>query len=110
MRGDLVFLNGRYQLQGPIVRGSNGMANVYRSRDMHMDRDVAIKMLREDYSSDPQMVARFEREAKAALALALQHPNIVQIYDYSESDGKYYSVMELVEGTDLRRYLRGRGV
>ncbi len=53
-------------------------------------------------------MARFQQEAKAASAL--QHPNIVQVYDYGQTEGKYYIVMELIEGTDLRRYLRGRGV
>ncbi|HLG64001.1 MAG TPA: protein kinase [Ktedonosporobacter sp.] len=99
-------LGERYQLQDPIGRG--GMATIYRGRDMRMDRVVAIKVLREVYSTDPKFVTRFQREAKAASAL--QHPNIVQVYDYGQSDGNYFIVMELVEGTDLRRYLRSRGV
>jgi eukaryotic-like serine/threonine-protein kinase len=99
-------LGERYQLQDPIGRG--GMATIYRGHDMRMDRVVAIKVLREVYSTDPKFVTRFQREAKAASAL--QHPNIVQVYDYGQSDGNYYIVMELVEGTDLRRYLRSRGV
>ncbi|GCE10189.1 hypothetical protein KTT_00480 [Tengunoibacter tsumagoiensis] len=84
------------------------MATIYRGRDMRMDRVVAIKVLREVYSTDPKFVTRFQREAKAASSL--QHPNIVQVYDYGQSDGNYFIVMELVEGTDLRRYLRSRGV
>ena len=99
-------LGERYQLQEPIGRG--GMATIYRGRDMRMDRVVAIKVLREVYSTDPKFVTRFQREAKAASSL--QHPNIVQVYDYGQSDGNYFIVMELVEGTDLRRYLRSRGV
>ncbi|HLZ62009.1 MAG TPA: protein kinase [Ktedonosporobacter sp.] len=99
-------LGERYQLQDPIGRG--GMATIYRGRDIRMDRIVAIKVLREVYSTDPKFVTRFQREAKAASAL--QHPNIVQVYDYGQSDGSYFIVMELVEGTDLRRYLRSRGV
>jgi serine/threonine protein kinase len=99
-------LGERYQLQDPIGRG--GMATIYRGRDMRMDRFVAIKVLREVYSTDPKFVTRFQREAKAASAL--QHPNIVQVYDYGQSDGNYFIVMELIEGTDLRRYLRSRGV
>ncbi|HEX9135106.1 MAG TPA: protein kinase, partial [Ktedonobacteraceae bacterium] len=99
-------LGDRYQLQDPIGRG--GMATIYRGRDTQMDRIVAIKVLREVYSTDPKFVTRFQREAKAASAL--QHPNIVQVYDYGQTDGNYYIVMELVEGTDLRRYLRSRGV
>jgi serine/threonine-protein kinase len=73
-----------------------------------MERVVAIKVLREVYSTDPKFVTRFQREAKAASSL--QHPNIVQVYDYGQSDGNYFIVMELIEGTDLRRYLRSRGV
>jgi eukaryotic-like serine/threonine-protein kinase len=99
-------LGERYQLQEPIGRG--GMATIYRGHDMRMDRVVAIKVLREVYSTDPKFVTRFQREAKAASAL--QHPNIVQVFDYGQSDGNYFIVMELIEGTDLRRYLRSRGV
>ncbi len=98
-------LGERYQLQEPIGRG--GMATIYRGRDMRMERVIAIKVLREVYSTDPKFVTRFQREAKAASSL--QHPNIVQVYDYGQTDGNYYIVMELVEGTDLRRYLRARG-
>src|ERR1700688_1317500 len=97
-------LGERYQLQDPIGRG--GMATIYRGRDMRMDRFVAIKVLREVYSTDPKFVTRFQREAKAASAL--QHPNIVQVYDYGQTDGNYFIVMELIEGTDLRHYLRSR--
>src|SRR5438477_1416651 len=99
-------LGDRYQLQDPIGRG--GMATIYRGLDIRMDRIVAIKVLRELYSTDPKFVKRFQVEAKAASLL--QHPNIVQVYDYGQTDGNYYIVMELVEGTDLRRYLRSRGV
>ncbi len=99
-------LGERYQLQEPIGRG--GMATIYRGHDTRMDRVVAIKVLREVYSTDPKFVTRFQREAKAASAL--QHPNIVQVYDYGQTDGNYFIVMELIEGTDLRRYLRSRGV
>ncbi len=99
-------LGDRYQLQDPI--GRDGMATIYRGRDIRMDRVVAIKVLRDVYSTDLKFVARFQREAKAQSSL--QHPNIVQLYDYGYTDGKYYIVMELVEGTDLRRYLRVRGI
>jgi serine/threonine protein kinase len=99
-------LGERYQLQEPIGRG--GMATIYRGRDIRMDRTIAIKVLREVYSTDPKFVTRFQREAKAASAL--QHPNIVQVFDYGQSDGNYFIVMELIEGTDLRRYLRSRGI
>ncbi|MDQ2902658.1 MAG: protein kinase [Chloroflexota bacterium] len=99
-------LGERYQLQESIGRG--GMATIYRGRDLRMDRVVAIKVLREVYSTDPKFVTRFQREAKAASAL--QHPNIVQVYDYGQTEGNYFIVMECIEGTDLRRYLRSRGL
>src|SRR2546425_4938676 len=99
-------LGDRYQLQDPIGRG--GMATIYRGRDMRMDRVVAIKVLRDVYSTDAKFVMRFQREAKAASAL--QHPNIVQVYDYGQTDGNYYIVMELIEGSDLRRYVKSRVV
>jgi eukaryotic-like serine/threonine-protein kinase len=84
------------------------MATIHRGRDLRMERIVAIKILREVYSTDPKFVTRFQREAKAASSL--QHPNIVQVYDYGQSDGSYFIVMEMIEGTDLRRYLRARGI
>jgi serine/threonine protein kinase len=99
-------LGERYQLGDPIGRG--GMATIYRGQDMRMEKVVAIKVLREVYSTDPKFVTRFQREAKAASSL--QHPNIVQVYDYGQTDGNYFIVMELIEGTDLRRYLRSRGI
>ncbi len=102
----IMFLGGRYQGEEPIGRG--GMATIYRGRDMLMDRVVAIKVLREVCSTDSKFVTRFQRVARTMAAL--QHPNIVHIYDYGQTDGIYYMVMELVVGTDLRRYLRYREV
>ncbi len=96
----------RYQIQEPIGRG--GMATIYRGRDLRMDRVVAIKVLREVYSTDPKFVARFQQEAKAASLLV--HPNIVHVYDYGQWEGNYFIVMELVEGIDLRQYLRPRRI
>jgi eukaryotic-like serine/threonine-protein kinase len=101
-----MFLGDRYQLQDPIGRG--GLATIYRGWDLHMERVVAVKVLSDVYSTDPKFVTRFQREAK--VMTLLHHPNIVQGYDYGQTDGKYYIVMELVEGTELRRYLRSRGV
>ena len=99
-------LSNRYQLLAPIGRG--GMSTIYRGQDLHMNRVVAIEVLREAFSTDSKFITRFQREAKAASAL--HHPNIVEVYDYGQSDGNYYIVMELIQGTDLRRYLRSRGV
>lgn len=99
-------IGDRYELGEPIGRG--GMATIHRATDLRMGREVAIKILREVYSSDPKFVTRFQREARAASAL--QHPNIVQVFDYGQSGDAYYIVMELINGSDLRRYLKREGV
>ena len=99
-------IGDRYELQEPIGRG--GMATIYRAMDHRFGREVAVKILREVYSSDPKFVTRFQREARAASAL--QHPNIVQVFDYGQSAENYYIVMEFVEGVDLRRYLKRHGI
>jgi eukaryotic-like serine/threonine-protein kinase len=103
---ELEVLGDRYELQEPIGRG--GMATIYRAVDLRMGRTVAVKILREVYSSDPKFVTRFQREARAASAL--QHPNIVQVFDYGQTGPSYYIVMEFVDGTDLRRYIKKHGV
>lgn len=99
-------IGDRYELGDPIGRG--GMATIYRATDLRMGRPVAIKILRDVYSTDPKFVTRFQREARAASAL--QHPNIVQVFDYGQSGESYYIVMELVDGADLRRYLKREGI
>jgi serine/threonine-protein kinase len=104
MAGEI--LGGRYELLEPIGRG--GMATIYRARDRRMNRTVAVKVLREVYSTDRKFVTRFQMEARAASSLA--HPNIVQVYDYGQSTDSYYIVMELIQGTDLRRYLRNHHI
>ncbi len=101
-----MLLNNRYLLQDSIGRGN--LATIYRGIDTHTDQVVAIKVLRETYSADPKFVRRFQVEARAASTL--KHPNIVQVYDYGQTDGNYYIVMELIDGTDLRRYIRSRGI
>ncbi len=100
MAGEI--LGGRYELMEPIGRG--GMATIYRARDRRMNRGVAVKVLREVYSSDRKFITRFQMEARAASSLT--HPNIVQVYDYGQSADSYYIVMEFIQGVDLRRYLR----
>jgi serine/threonine-protein kinase len=102
---DSEILGDRYEMQDAIGRG--GMATIYRAVDLRMGRTVAVKILREVYSSDPKFVTRFQREARAASLL--QHPNIVQVFDYGQSGDNYYIVMEFVDGTDLRRYLKRNG-
>ena len=103
---ELEVLGDRYELKEPIGRG--GMATIYRAVDLRMGRTVAAKILREVYSSDPKFVTRFQREALAASVL--QHPNIVQVFDYGQSGESYFIVMEFVDGSDLRRYMKKRGV
>ncbi|HEX2347753.1 MAG TPA: protein kinase [Ktedonobacterales bacterium] len=99
-------IGGRYRLEEPIGRG--GMATIFKAVDEQMmDRLVAVKVLREVYSNDPKFVTRFQREARAASAL--QHPNIVQVFDYGQSADSYYIVMEYIDGMDLRRYMKRRG-
>src|SRR6476660_8741296 len=98
-------IGDRYELGDSIGRG--GMATIFRATDLRMDRLVAVKVLREVYSNDPKFVTRFQREARAASAL--QHPNIVQVFDYGQSADSYYIVMEYIDGMDLRRYMKRRG-
>lgn len=95
----------RYELELPI--GSGGMARVYRARDRVLQRPVAVKILREEHCADPDFVARFSREARAAASL--QHANIVDVYDYGEQGDRYYIVMQYVDGADLKAVLRERG-
>ena len=97
-------VNSRYEIIKTI--GEGGMANVYLARDTILDRNVAIKVLRGDLSSDEKFVRRFQREALSASSLS--HPNIVEIYDVGEDDGDYYIVMEYVEGKNLKQLLKKR--
>ena len=89
---------GSYEI-GPLI-GAGGMGDVYRARDTKLGRDVAIKILPEAFTADPDRRARFEREARAASAL--NHPNIVTIHEIGETDRHRFIVMELVEGRTLR--------
>ena len=88
---------GSYEIVGPIGKG--GMGEVYRARDTKLDREVAIKVLPEEFANDDERLARFEREAK--LLASLNHPNIAGIYGLEESDGLKALVLELVEGPTL---------
>jgi eukaryotic-like serine/threonine-protein kinase len=99
-------LNNRYQIDGRI--GTGGMAEVYRARDLMLERTVAIKLLREDFSGDPAFRERFRQEAKAAANLS--HPNIVTIHDFGFDDQQIFIVMEYVPGTDLKTILESRGI
>src|SRR3954454_20157573 len=102
-------LGGRYELDGVIGRG--GMAEVYRARDLRLDRVVAIKTLRSDLARDPAFQARFRREAQSAASL--NHPAIVAVYDTGEgrtgNGVSPYIVMEYVEGRTLRQVIEAEG-
>jgi serine/threonine protein kinase/TolB-like protein/Tfp pilus assembly protein PilF len=92
---------GTYEIVAPI--GAGGMGEVYRARDGKLDRDVAIKVLPESVAADREMLARFEREAKAVAALS--HPHILAIHDFGTEGGVAYAVMELLEGQTVRARL-----
>jgi serine/threonine-protein kinase len=90
-------LGGRYRLDQ--VLGQGGMATIFRATDSQLGREVAVKVLRPEFGSDPQFVERFTREARAAASLS--HPNIVQVYDHGTASAGPYIVMEQVAGGDL---------
>jgi serine/threonine-protein kinase len=99
-------IGGRYRLIAPL--GEGGMATIWRALDEQLDREVAIKLLREQFGVDAGFAARFKQEARSAGSLA--HPNIVPVYDYgTDEDGTQFIVMQLVEGDDLATILRERG-
>ena len=99
-------IGGRYRLIAPL--GEGGMATIWRALDEQLDREVAVKLLREQYGSDAGFAARFRHEARAAGSLS--HPNIVPVYDYgTDTDGAQFIVMQLVEGDNLATVLRERG-
>jgi serine/threonine-protein kinase len=103
---EMTILNHRYQLMERL--GSGGMATVYRARDLTLERMVAIKILRKDYSNDPAFRRRFHQEAKAAAGLS--HPNIVTIHDFGLYADELFIVMEYVAGVELKTLIKERGV
>ena len=102
-KGDKI--NDRYQIIKTI--GEGGMANVYLALDTILNREVAVKILRGDLADDEKFVRRFQREALSASKL--NHPNIVEMYDVGEDDGKYYIVMEYINGKTLKNLIKKRG-
>src|SRR5512139_625540 len=92
---------GSYEL-GPLL-GAGGMGEVYRARDVRLGRPVAIKVLRPESASSRERLARFEQEARTASAL--NHPNVVTIYDIGQVDETRYIAMEFVEGRTIRELL-----
>ena len=96
-----MILGDRYEIIELI--GAGGMADVYKAKDHKLNRYVAIKVLKAEYSSNKNFVSKFRVEAQSAAGL--MHPNIVNVYDVGEEDGMYYFVMELVEGITLKNYI-----
>src|ERR671912_2816750 len=92
---------GPYEILSPV--GSGGMGEVYRARDSRLGRDVALKVLPSSFSANPERLARFEQESRAAAAL--NHPNILAVYDVGQHDGVPFIVSELLLGETLRARL-----
>lgn len=98
-------IGDRYEILEKV--GSGGMADVFRAKCHRLNRFVAIKILKQEYSEDTKFVAKFRGEAQAIASMS--HPNIVGIYDVGEEDGLYYIVMELVDGITLKKYIEEKG-
>ena len=98
-------INNRYEILSRI--GTGGMSDVYKAADHKLNRNVAIKVLKKEYSSDKNFVSKFRVEAQSAASLI--HPNIVNVYDVGEDNGVYYIVMELIEGITLKSYIEKKG-
>ena len=95
-------LNKRYKLLAPL--GAGGMAVVHKAQDLSLGRLVAVKILRENLTGDPEFLTRFQQEARAAANLT--HPNIVTVHDFGRDGGRYYIVMEYIEGKDLKTLIK----
>jgi eukaryotic-like serine/threonine-protein kinase len=95
---------GKYLIVAKI--GSGAMGDVYRAHDRKLNRDVAVKTMAELYASDDQLVQRFQREAQSAAAL--NHPNVVTVFDFGSEQGKFYLAMELLDGADLKELIASR--
>ncbi len=100
-----MILNERYEVVDKV--GSGGMADVYNARDLRLNRNVAIKVLKQEYSSDAKFVSKFRGEAQSVAGLS--HPNIVNVYDVEDDDNLHYIVMELVEGITLKKFIEKKG-
>ena len=98
-------LDGRYSIEGLV--GVGGMANVYRGTDLKTGNPIAVKVLKEEFLDNEELVRRFKNESKAISIL--DHPNIVKVYDVSVTDKLQYIIMEYVDGITLKEYLRQRG-
>lgn len=100
-----LFISDRYEIIDKV--GSGGMADVYKAKCHRLNRFVAIKVLKAEFSNDKKFVEKFRAEAQSAAGLT--HPNVVNVYDVGEEDGMYYIVMELVEGITLKSFIERKG-
>lgn len=98
-------LAGRYRLIAPL--GEGGMASVYRARDLRLNREVAVKVLRDELTRDADFLSRFQREAQTVASLS--HPHIVPVYDVGEENGSHFIVMEYVRGRTLKDAIEAGG-
>lgn len=100
-----MYIADRYEIIGKI--GTGGMSDVYKAKDHILGRNVAIKVLKQEFSEDVNFVTKFRSEAQSAAGL--EHPNIVNIYDVGSENGMYFIVMEYVEGITLKTYIEKKG-
>ena len=100
-----MFISDRYEIIDKV--GSGGMSDVYKAKCHKLNRYVAIKVLKPEFSEDKNFVSKFKVEAQSAAGLA--HPNIVSVFDVGEDNGLHYIVMELVEGITLKKYIEKKG-
>ncbi len=100
-----MFIGDRYEIIDLV--GTGGMADVYKAKDHKLNRFVAIKVMKKEFSSNKDFVARFRDEAQSAAGFI--HNNIVSVYDVGQENGIYYIVMELVEGITLKKYIERKG-
>ncbi len=96
-----MYLQDRYEILEPV--GAGGMSDVYKAKDHVLNREVAIKVLKKEFTEDMSFVTKFRREAQSAAVL--EHPNIVNIYDVGSEDGLYFIIMEYIEGITLKSYI-----
>lgn len=99
------FIVDRYEIIDTV--GSGGMSDVYKAKDHKLNRFVAIKVMKQEFSKEENFISKFRVEAQSAAGLA--HPNIVSVYDVGEENGLYFIVMELVEGITLKKYIEKKG-
>ena len=100
-----MFISDRYEIIDKV--GSGGMSDVYKAKCHKLNRFVAIKVLKQEFSEDKNFVSKFRVEAQSAAGLS--HPNIVNVFDVGEDNGLYYIVMELIEGITLKKYIDRKG-